>query len=81
MPHPAPAHKSFADRASLYQEITEHNHCPARTGARALGAAVGRRQRPARPAAQRGHQSRLLRIRPREYVGLRIRKVLETLGR
>ena len=23
MPHPAPAHKSFADRASLYQEITD----------------------------------------------------------
>jgi len=22
MPHPAPAHKSFADRSSLYQEIT-----------------------------------------------------------
>lgn len=23
MPHPAPAHKSFADRVSLYQEITD----------------------------------------------------------
>ena len=23
MPHPAPAHKSFADRNSLYQEITD----------------------------------------------------------
>jgi antirestriction protein ArdC len=23
MPHPAPAHKSFWDRASLYQEITD----------------------------------------------------------
>jgi antirestriction protein ArdC len=23
MPHPAPAHKSFADRSSLYQEITD----------------------------------------------------------
>ena len=23
MPHPAPAHRSFADRASLYQEITD----------------------------------------------------------
>lgn len=23
MPHPAPAHKSFADRTSLYQEITD----------------------------------------------------------
>ena len=23
MPHAAPAHKSFADRASLYQEITD----------------------------------------------------------
>jgi antirestriction protein ArdC len=22
MPHPAPAHKSFSDRTSLYQEIT-----------------------------------------------------------
>ena len=22
MPHPAPAHKSFSDRSSLYQEIT-----------------------------------------------------------
>jgi antirestriction protein ArdC len=22
MPHPAPAHKSFADRTSLYEEIT-----------------------------------------------------------
>jgi antirestriction protein ArdC len=35
MPHPAPAHKSFADRSSLYQEITdkiiaelEHGHVP-----------------------------------------------------
>jgi hypothetical protein len=24
MPHPAPAHKSFADRNSLYQEITNN---------------------------------------------------------
>ncbi len=23
MPHPAPAHKSIADRSSLYQEITD----------------------------------------------------------
>ena len=23
MPHPAPAHKSFSDRTSLYQEITD----------------------------------------------------------
>jgi antirestriction protein ArdC len=23
MPHPAPAHKSFADRNGLYQEITD----------------------------------------------------------
>ena len=23
MPHPAPAHKSFSDRNSLYQEITD----------------------------------------------------------
>jgi antirestriction protein ArdC len=23
MPHPTPAHKAFADRASLYQEITD----------------------------------------------------------
>jgi antirestriction protein ArdC len=35
MPHPPPAHKSFADRSSLYQEITdkiiaelEHGHVP-----------------------------------------------------
>ena len=40
MPHASPAHKSFADRTSLYQEITDKIVRRARTGARALGAAV-----------------------------------------
>ena len=41
MPHPAAAHKSFSDRTSLYQEITDKIVAELEAGPRALGPALG----------------------------------------
>jgi N-terminal domain of anti-restriction factor ArdC len=58
MPHAAPAHKSFSDREPLSADHRQ-DHCRARTGARALGAALGRRHGTTRPAEERRHRPKL----------------------
>ena len=63
MPHAAPAHKFFANRASLYQEITdkiirelEQGRVPWVQPFVGIG---GRRDRPARPAEECRHRPQL----------------------
>ena len=53
MPHPAPAHKSFPDRNSLYQEITDKIIAELEQGRVPWVQPWADAARPARPAAQR----------------------------